>query len=337
MTLRVGLMGFGRVGRQLYQLAREDDELEMVAISDIGRPDILHHLLVQTMPDSTDVRLENNYLVCEQTRTRLMHADHPAEIPWDVFGVDVVIEATGRFGTRAALEPHLGNGAHRVVMARPPHEAVDRVVLFGVNEDTAQASDRIVSAGSASTTAMGLALKTLSARFDVAHATMTSVHAYTSDQILQDYAGADYRRSRAAAENIIPNDSPAPLWVAQALPQFEGRLSGYALNVPVQTGSMLDMTVALNEDAGEVDAINDIYRDAAAAAPALLQVTEDPIVSSDVRGCAQSLLVDLQATMRAGARMVKVLGWHESLGHAYRIMDLVKLYHGLDQALREAS
>ena len=283
--IRIGLMGFGRIGRQLYQLARADEQIEMVAICDIGQPDILHHIYAQTMSDGDDVTLDGNYLVCDKTRTRLMPADRPSEIPWDVFGVDMVIEATGRFRTSADLEPHLGNGAHRVVMANLPSESIDRVVLYGVNESTAQVADRIVSAGSASTTAMGLALKIMSAGHDIEHASLTSVHAYTSDQSLQDYAGADYRRSRSGAKNIIPNNTPAPYWVGRAIPALADRLSGYTLNVPVQTGSMLDLTFALKGDPGDIEQINDIYREAALQQPNLVQVTDDPIVSSDVRGC----------------------------------------------------
>jgi len=334
--IRIGMMGFGRIGRQLYQIARADEQIEIVAISDIGQPEILHHLLLHTIPDSSDVRLDNNYLVCDKTRTRLMPADHPAEIPWDVFGVDVVIAATGRFCTAADLRPHLRNGAPRVVMAALPEGDIDRVILCGVNDATAQAADQIVSAGSSSTTAMGLALKVMAERHEIAHASLTSVHAYTSDQSLQDYAGADYRRSRSGAENIIPNVAPAPYWVGKALPNLAGKLSGYALNVPVHNGSMLDLTLSMQEPAEDIEHINNMYRAAAAKQPRLIQTTEDPIVSSDVHGCEQSLLVDLQATMRAGEKLIKVLAWHETLGQANRVMDVVRLYADLDATLDPA-
>lgn len=335
--VRVGIMGFGRVGRQIYQLALHDPRFDVVAISDIGRPEILHHLLTKTLPDGK-VKLENNYLVSSRGRARLMPADRPTEIPWDVFGVDVVIEATGRFRLAAELKPHLDSGAPRVILSALPDDDIDRVVLYGVNDDSARPEDRIISAGSASTTATALALKVLSAAHVIEQATMTSVHAYTSDQSLQDYAGPDYRRSRSGAKNIIPNNTPASHWVQRVLPELDGRLSGYALNVPVQVGSMLDVTVAFRDPAAEVAAINDLFRAAAARQPALIATIDDPIVSSDVRGSVQSLLVDLQATMRAGQRMVKLIGWHETLGHARRILDVAGVYADLDgERQREAS
>ena len=146
----------------------------------------------------------------------------------------------------------------------------------------------------------------------------------------RDYAGPDYRRSRSGAENIIPNDTPAPRWVERALPDLKGKLSGFALNVPVQAGSLLDMTVALSSPAVEVEGINRLFEAAANADPALIAATRDPIVSSDVKGRSESLLVDLQGTMKAGANLIKVLAWHESLGHARRILDVAALYGGLD-------
>jgi len=329
------MMGFGLVGRQIYRLALDDAHVDLVAISDIGRPEILHHLLTKSA-DCGHVRLEANHLVSERggalRRARLMCADNPAEVPWDAFGVDVVIDATGRFRSAADLAPHLENGARRVILSTLPDGEIDRVVLHGVNQAEAAADDRIVSAGSASTTAMALALKILTQAHVIEHATMTSVHAYTSDQSLQDYAGPDYRRSRSGAKNIIPNDTPAPRWVERALPALRGKLSGFALNVPVQAGSLLDMTVAFAGSEVDAEGINELFEAAAKADPALVAVTRDPIVSSDVKGRSESLLVDLQGTMKAGANLIKVLAWHESLGHARRILDVAGLYGGLDAA-----
>ncbi len=328
--IRVGMMGFGRVGRQLYELALADERFDVVAVSDIGQPRILHHLLTRTGPG--DVLLEGNYLVSERGRTRLMPADHPTEIPWDVFDVEVVIDATGRFRTLGELRPHLDNGARRVITSTLPEDAIDRVVVPGVNENTISPDDQIVSAGSASTNATALALKVITNACPIEQATMTSVHAYTSDQSLQDYAGPDYRRSRSGAANIIPNETPALHWVQQVLPAVQGKLSAYALNVPVQVGSMLDLTVAFREPGMKAEAVNELFVAAAQAQPELIQTTADPIVSSDVRGQPVSLLVDLKGTMKAGVRMIKVLGWHETLGHARRILDLAGLYADLDGA-----
>ena len=344
--IRIGMMGFGRVGRQIYRLALADDRYEVVAVSDIGRPEILHHLLAKSMGSRLPVRLESNHLVSHGgksddgalRKTRLLPADKPAEIPWDVFGADLVIDTTARFRSADELSPHLDNGARRVILSTLPEGKIDRVVLFGVNQDSIDPRDRIVSAGSASTTAMALALKVIAGAGTIEHATMTSVHAYTSDQILQDYAGPDYRRSRSGATNIIPNETPAPHWVERLMPGLAGKLSGFALNVPVQAGSLLDLTVAYADEGITPQAVNDLFLAAAAAEPELIAATGDPIVSSDVKGCSQSILVDLKGTLKAGGKLIKVLAWHESLGHARRILDLAALYAGLDNATnREAA
>lgn len=335
--IRLGIMGFGRVGRQLYQLAVQDERFEVIAISDIGSAGILHNLLTK-MDHDLDVKLEKNYLVSQTGRTRLMSVDRPTETPWDVFDVDVVIEATGRFSSLADLTPHLDNGAPRVVLSALPKEEIDRVILYGVNEADAKFKDQIISAGSASTSATALVLKIITEAFPIEQATMTSVHAYTSDQSLQDYAGPDYRRSRSGAENIIPNATPALHWVQQVLPELDGKLSAYALNVPVQLGSMLDLTIAFSEPDIDVNSFNQLFISAEKEKPALLKTTGDPIVSSDVKGIPQSLLVDLLGTMKAGNRMMKMLAWHETLGHSKRILDVVGVYADMgNDTKKEAS
>ena len=348
-AIRIGLMGLGQVGRQIYKLCMTDPRFDVVAISDIGHPEILTHLLNKTL-NGASVSLDANYLVGDSfasggkggkggkkgtsktVQTRLLTADQPNEIPWDVFGVDTVIDATGQFRSRNELSPHISNGAGRVVASTLPEGDLDRVVLYGVNEALAEPADQIISAGSASTTATALALQTISRQHEIAHATMTSVHAYTSDQSLQDYAGADYRRSRSGAENIIPNLTPALTWVQKALPEVAGKMTAYALNVPVQTGSMLDITVSLTDAIGDESAIKALFVEAAQQQPTLFAATQDPIVSSDVRGCSQSLLVDLQGSMKAGEKMFKLLAWHETLGHASRILDVAHHYHQITAA-----
>ena len=330
--IRIGLMGLGTIGRQIYQQVLNDDRFEIVVISDIGQAEILRNLLNVSMKSDVDVELEDNYLVCEGERARLISANHPHEIPWDVFGVDIVIDATGKHRTREELRPHLENGAARVILSVLPEGDVDRVILSGVNDGEASVNDRIISAGSGSTTAAAIGLKVISDTFEIEHASMTSVHAYTGDQSLHDYAGPDYRRSRSGAKNIIPNETPALRGIAQALPALSGKLTGYALNVPVQVGSMLDLTIALANPISHIDEIRNLFIEAENARPDLIETTIDPIVSSDVKECSRSLLVDLQGTMQASATIIKLLGWHEGLGHAHRILDVAALYGELDQS-----
>ena len=327
--IRLGIMGFGAIGRQIYQLALTRDDFEVAVVSDLGSPHILHHLLCRDL-DEGECTLDGNQLSNARFRTRMLQTDHPREVPWDAFEVDAVIDATARFRTRADMQAHLDNGARRVLLAVLPLEELDRLIIPGINAHEARAADRMVSAGSATTTAMALLLKVLGDRLPIALASMTSVHAYSSDQSLQDYAGPDYRRSRSGAENIIPNNSEAPRWVEKVLPQFAGKLSGYVLNVPVQNGSLLDLNIVFEHAGVSVADVNTAMLEAAARSPELIAVARDPIVSSDVIGCPQSLLFDSQATMTAGQRIIKTLAWYETLGHANRILDVLTTYARLD-------
>ncbi len=326
---RIGIKGFGQVGRQLYKLASESDDIEVVAISDIGKPDILHYLLCSE--GSQDCELEGNYLVNPRFRTRMLQNDVPGETPWDVFGIDVVIDATGKFRRAEQLQPHLDSGAGRVMITTLPDSPLDRMLVPGVNDASATTSDRIISTGSATTGALALTLKILDEALGVETATMTTVHAYTSDQPLQDYAGTDARRSRSAASNIIPNANSSPQWVETLLPQFAGKLSGHALNVPVQRGSLLDLSTVMSNSEVSAEDVNNAMLAARDSYTGMVTVVADPIVSSDVIGNRHSVVFDLQGTLKSGKRMVKSLVWYESMGHACRTLDVVRLYRELDR------
>ena len=328
--IQVGLMGMGQIGRHLYQLAAESEDIEIVAVADIGKPEILHYLLTSDTLDAPQCELRNTYLVNAKFRTRMLQIAKPGDVPWDVFGIDCVIDATGRYRRREYLETHLHSGAGRVVLASLPADPIDRVLIPGINEASAVSSDKLISAGSATTNALALILFFLDEALGVDGASMTTVHAYSSDQSLQDYAHEDFRRSRSAAQNIIPNSNESSRWVEQILPKFAGKLSGYALNVPVQLGSLLDLNCVMHDSGVTIAQVNEAMRTAAKGHPVLIGITDDPIVSSDVIGCRQSLLFDSQATLKAGKRIVKVLAWYESLGHACRVLDVVRLYGKLD-------
>ncbi|MCZ6831955.1 MAG: glyceraldehyde-3-phosphate dehydrogenase [Gammaproteobacteria bacterium] len=328
--VRIGLMGLGQIGRQLYHLAAASEDLQIVAVSDIGAPEVLHYLLSTDSGQASSCELRGNYLVNDKFQTRMMQADRPGEVPWDVFDVDIVVDATNRFKTPAHMQAHLDGGAPRVLISQLPEEMIDRVVLMGMNDASIRREDRMISAGSATTAALALALKVIDDAIGVVSASMTTVHAYSSDQSLQDYAGRDFRRSRSAAENIIPNSNDSAHWVAQVLPQFAGKLLGFALNVPVQKGNLLDLDIVLADETAGIDEVNAAMVAAVDRYPGLLEVATDPIVSSDVIGNPCSLLFDLQGTIKAGRHIVKLLGWYESLGHAARLLDVVRLYTELD-------
>ncbi|NDG92499.1 MAG: glyceraldehyde-3-phosphate dehydrogenase [Gammaproteobacteria bacterium] len=305
-TIKLGLMGFGQIGRMIYQLAQHQPDIEITAIADIGEPHILCYLLQRT--------------------------DSPGEVPWDTFGVDLVIEATGQFRDRASLEAHLHAGSPRVLARTLPTELIDRIIVPGINESSINPHDRIISAGSATFGAAALLLQAVTGVAPVDSVSITSIHSYSSDQPVQDYAGSDYRRSRSAAENIIPNTHEAGNWLPSLLPHLEGRVTTSALNVPIQRGSLLDVSLAFSDDSITVDAVNDAIRSAARSRPELVQVSEDPIVSSDVIGQSCTVLFDAPGTIKAGNRMIKLLGWYENLGHAARLLDVARLYTELEAA-----
>ena len=325
--IRVGLMGFGEIGRDVYRLSLNQPEMEVVAISDIGRSDILHYLLKNDGRDPVDVQLEGNYLSVGDQKARLIHGVAPKDVPWDAFDVDVVIDSTHKYRTRKAMQAHLDSGAKRVILGALPTDDIDRVVVMGVNDDTIKASDRLVSAASATTNALALMLDILDKAFGIEYAMMTTIHAYTSDQPLRDTATADFRRSRSAAENIIPNVNISPYWMEYILPRFKGKIEGSALNVPVPMGSLLDLTCVLTKGDTTAEEVNVAMRKAAETLSGYVEITEDPIVSSDVIGNAHSLLFDTKGTMKSSKRMVKTLSWYDnSLGQAGRLVDLTLAY-----------
>ena len=334
---RVGIMGFGQTGRQIYELASRSDDVEVVAIADIGKADILHYLLRSEVNEPERHELQGNFLVNPRFKARLMPIDKPAEMPWDMFGVDIIIDSTGKYRERSFMEDHLGNGAPRVLLRTVPSDHIDRIVIPGINSAAIEAGDRMLSAGSATTTALCLLLNILSQDFAIECGSMTTVHAYTSDQALQDYAGSDFRRSRSAAKNIIPNSHDAGIWLGHILPQFDGKFLTSALNVPIHEGCLLDVNLVFEDDQVGVEDINQTMRNSVADYAGIVDVVEDPIVSSDVIGNSHSLLFDSKGTIKAGKTIVKTLSWYENLGHAARLLDVVRLYANLDRQLEVAS
>lgn len=329
--LRLGIMGFGQIGRQIYELASRSDDLEVVAIADVGNPEILHYLLSAEVREPGRHTLEGNFIVGPHSRARLMRIDRPVEMPWDIFNVDAVIDATGKFRTRQHMEEHLTNGAGRVLLRTLPVDHIDRVVIPAINGADIRSDDRMVSAGSPTTTALCLLLHSLAQRFDIDCASMTTVHAFTSDQALQDYAGSDFRRSRSAAKNIIPNTHEASLWLGRILPEFEGKVMTWALNVPVQEGCLLDVNLVMADASVSAEDVNEVMRSVSGQSGGVVAVAEDPIVSSDVIGSTSSLLFDARGTVKAGGNMIKTLSWYENLGHAARLLDVVRLYGALER------
>ena len=336
MAIRVGLMGFGRIGRNIFRQVHDRADIDLVAISDLGSPESMAYLLeydtiYRRFPG--EVGLEGKYLRAGRQHARLLKGTRPEEMPWDAFEVDVVVEATHAFRQRADLQGHLDAGARRVILSTPAIDAIDRTILPGVNHHDLRREDRIISCASATTHALGIMLAILDAAAGVRRAMMTTVHAYTSDQKLSDAAAVNPRRSRSAAENLIPNWSWSPAVVEQILPAMKGKVGGIAVNVPVPNGSNLDLAVQLERDL-TVEEVNAAVRAAAEGAyQPWLEYATDPLVSSDVVGNPHSAIFDSLATIALKGGLVKTVSWYDNgWGYSARIVDVIVALARLDSA-----
>ena len=328
--INIAIFGFGRIGRNIFRLAYKDPRFNIVAISEFGHAEALHYLLVC---DSVHGKLQdpielegNNFVIGDQT-VRILPGEKPGEIPWSTLDVDFVIDATGAYLQRNELEKHIKSGAKRVIVSRTPTDKIDRMVIHGINEDSIEESDLVISATSSTTQVFGLMLKILDAHFGVQRAMMTTVHAYTADQPLADAIGLDLRRSRSAVENIIPNTTNAPAILEKLMPEFKGKLDGIAFNVPVPNGSCVDMTTELKK-VPSPDELNSIFKqESENKFKNLIGYTSDPIVSSDVIGREETMVFDAKATMLTADKLLKTLCWYDNgWGFSKRILDTISLY-----------
>lgn len=330
--IRLGIMGFGEIGRHLYRACLEDDKIEVVAISDIGKPEILHYLLKALTERKIETRLEGNYLISDNGKARMIKGSTPGSVPWDVFGVDYVVDATGIFRSRAEMQKHIDSGAKRVIMSTLPEDDADRIFIMSVTDNRINYTDRIISPGSSTTNAAIIMLKTLDEAFGFDYAMLSTIHAYTADQPLRNTVGHDFRRSRSAVENIIPNTTPSPEWIQKIMPEYRGRIEGTALNVPVAAGSVLDLTTFLRTPNIPVEQIHKAIEKKAKKYPDIIEVVEDPIVSSDVIGNRHSVIYDKMATMITKKRMLKTLTWyHNTFALALRIKEIMIKYDEFDK------
>ena len=334
--INIALFGFGRIGRNIFRLGYDNPNYNFVAVSDFGSTEALHYLLSRdsvhgAMKDN--VTLDGNHLLVKNQKVRVISGGEPGTIPWDAYDVDVVIDATGRFLKRSELSLHLDAGAKRVFVSRNPHQSIDRYVIPGINDDTIEATDQIISTTSSTTQVLALMLKMLDESFGVQRAMMTTIHAYTSDQPLADAVGIDLRRSRSAVENIIPNTTFAPKIIEQIMPQFKGKLEGIAFNVPVPNGSCVDLTTELKH-MPSVEEVNEIVRKyAESSLKGIVGFTNDPIVSSDVIGREETMVYDAKATMLTKNALLKNICWYDNgWGFSKRILDMVDAYAALGGA-----
>jgi glyceraldehyde 3-phosphate dehydrogenase len=327
MTIRVAINGFGRIGRVMFRLMREQKgRFEVVAINDLGAPEALLNLLKY---DSTHGRfagqasLDAGHLVVDGHRIPLLQVKEPQALPWARLGHPLVVESTGKFTTREQVTQHLTAGADKVLLTVPPKDALDALIVLGVNDDVLKPEHRLVSNASCTTNCLAPLAKVLHEKFGIVRGLMNTVHAYTNDQVILDLPHKDLRRARAAALNIVPTTTGAARAVGKVLPALAGKLDGFSVRVPVPDGSFVDLTAVLSRDV-TVAEVNAAMRQAAdGPLKGILRYSEDPIVSSDVIGEQASSVFDAPLTMVSGS-LVKVCGWYDNeVGYSARCVDLL--------------
>jgi glyceraldehyde 3-phosphate dehydrogenase (phosphorylating) len=326
--MKIAINGFGRIGRSLFRILEERNDIEVVAINDVFDFDALRYLLSYDTvmgPFGKRLVLEDNHFVTDKGRVKLLCERNPQDLPWAEMGVDVVIEATGVFRKREQLQQHIVAGAGRVVLTVPAKDAIDYTVVLGVNEDGLTADHKIVSNASCTTNCLAPMARVLDESFGIEEGVINTVHAYTNDQRLADVPHSDWRRSRAAAENIIPTSTGAAKAVGEVLPQLKGKLHGIAARVPVPDGSVVDLFVKL----GKRVAAADVHEAVLAASEStrlrgILQFSERPIVSTDIIGNSHSSIYDKGFTGVTAGRYLRVLNWYDNeWGYSCRVCDLL--------------
>ncbi|HMM40501.1 MAG TPA: type I glyceraldehyde-3-phosphate dehydrogenase [Thermomicrobiales bacterium] len=330
MAARVAINGFGRIGRQVFKALHEEyDDIEVVAINDLVDPHTNAHLLKY---DSTygiydaDVEYDGDSLMVNGRDIKVFAEREPAKLPWGDLGVDTVIESTGFFTDANKAQGHRDAGAKKVIITAPAKNE-DVTLVIGVNDDQYDpAAHNIISNASCTTNCLAPVAKVIHERFGIAHALMTTVHAYTNDQVILDAAHKDLRRARSAALSIIPTTTGAARAVALVMPELKGKFDGFALRVPTPTVSIVDLTVDLESDA-TAEAINAAFEDEAnGALEGILSFSDEPLVSSDYRGDSHSAIVDGLSTMVTGTRLAKVVAWYDNeWGYSCRVADLTDL------------
>jgi glyceraldehyde 3-phosphate dehydrogenase len=328
MTIRVGINGFGRIGRQSLKaiLDRHPNELEVVAVNDLTNTQTNAHLFKY---DSTYGRFPGHVEATEDTlivnghSIQVIAQRDPAQIPWGDLGVDLVIESTGLFTDASKAAAHLKGGAKKVIISAPA-KGEDLTIVLGVNEQMYDpAKHTIISNASCTTNCLAPAAKVLNDTFGIERGLMNTIHSFTNDQRILDQVHKDLRRARTAGANIIPTTTGAARALALVIPELKGRFDGMSLRVPTVTGSVVDFIVTTRKEAS-IDAVNDVFKKAAAGPlKGILDYTDEPLVSSDFRGNSHSSIIDGLSTMVLGGNMIKVIAWYDNeWGYSCRVSDL---------------
>jgi glyceraldehyde 3-phosphate dehydrogenase len=328
MAIRIGINGFGRIGRLVFKAAYKDPQFEFVGINDLTDALTLAHLLKY---DSTHGRFpetithdENNIFVAGK-KLPVMALKNPAEIPWGKLGADIIVESTGVFRSREKCEEHLKGGAKKVILTVPPKGDVDAIVVMGVNDEILKAEHKIISNASCTTNCLAPVVKVLHENFGVEKGLMTTIHAYTNDQSVLDMPHKDLRRARSAAVSIIPTTTGAAKAVGKVMPELKGKLDGMSYRVPVMDGSVVDLVVILKKTVTREEVNSAMKKAADGHLKGILEYTEDPIVSADIVGNPASSIFDADSTFVMDGNMVKVVSWYDNeWGYSCRVVDMIR-------------
>lgn len=327
MTVRVGINGFGSIGRRVLRIAHGNPEIEIVAINDLTDAKTLAHLLKYDTNYGTfqvDIKSEDNFIIVDGKKIEVTAHRNPADIPWGERGVDVVIEATGVFRSKDQCQAHIDAGAKKVLITAPAKNE-DITIVMGVNEkDYDPNNHHIISNASCTTNCLAPFAKVVNDKFGIVKGLMTTVHSYTNDQRLLDLPHEDLRRARAASQSIIPTTTGAAQAVSLVLPELKGKFNGFAMRVPTPTVSVVDMTVELAKSA-TAEEINAALKEASEnELKGILQYTDEPLVSTDFKGSPYSSIVDGLSTMVMEGNMAKIVSWYDNeWGYSCRVVDLI--------------
>ncbi|MDP4210305.1 MAG: type I glyceraldehyde-3-phosphate dehydrogenase [Bacteroidota bacterium] len=331
MAIRVGINGVGRIGKLVFRLLNESEKFELVAVNDPMPPEILKTLLrYDTIHGKfADIEQPNkNLFVVNGKEIALSHEYSPELIPWHKYGVDCVIEASGKFKTRQALERHIQSGAKRVMLSQPSDDDLDSIIVLGVNEETLSPNDRIISNASCTTNCLAPLIKTIDNSFGLQNAFFNTVHPFTNNQSLMDGPHPDPRRSRSAFCNIIPTTSTAVKALKKVMPEMQDRIDGFATRVPVPLGSYIEITAQLDQNVTKEIVNNSFLEASKKFRKGILEYCSDPIVSSDIIGNSNSAIFDSLCTKVLGNNFVQVLAWYDNeTAYSNRIVDLIEYWY----------
>ena len=323
---KVGINGFGRIGRNVFRAALNNPEIEIIAVNDLTDAATLAHLLKYDSIHGTfdaDVAVDGDNLVVNGKKVKVLAQTDPAKLPWGELGVDIVVESTGRFTVGEKAKAHIDGGAKKVIISAPA-KGEDITIVMGVNEAKYDAAKHnIVSNASCTTNCLAPFTKVLLENFGIESGLMTTVHSYTNDQRILDLPHSDLRRARAAAMSIIPTTTGAAKAVALVLPELKGKMNGFAMRVPTPNVSITDLTVVLSKDTNEKEINEALKKAAEGELKGIMGYNELPLVSRDYNGCPLSSIVDGLSTMMVGPRMAKVVAWYDNeWGYSNRVVDL---------------